>query len=196
MRPVSILEAGIAAHRRLEHALGTLTDDDVRRPSLLPGWSRGHVLTHVAHKTVSHVWMLEGARQNEVRHQHPSGFDHAQAEVAAESGRSAAELRDDVVRSFAQLEAAWAELPDECWERMGICVPGPRSMADIAGRHLRDVEVHHVDLDIGYTPADWSTVFVDYELPKRLAGLSSRTNPASLLAWLLDRADAPELGPW
>ena len=137
--------------------------------------------------------MLEGALLNELRQ---PDYDRAQAEVAAGSGRSATELREDVIRSFARLEGVWAKIPDECWDRMGICVPGPRSMADIAGRHLRDVEVHHVDLDIGYAPADWSAVFVDHELPKRLAGLPNRTNHASLLAWLLDRGDAPELGPW
>ena len=40
-------ETADATARYLE-ALTTLSEPDVRAPSLLPGWSRGHVITHVA----------------------------------------------------------------------------------------------------------------------------------------------------
>jgi maleylpyruvate isomerase len=69
-------------------------------------------------------------------------------------------------------------------------------MREIVSRHLRDVEVHHVDLDIDYQPTDWPELFVEGELAKRLAGLPDRASHAALLAWLLGRADAPALGPW
>lgn len=193
MRPSPILEASLAAHRRLEDALLAVQDEDCRGASLLPGWSRGHVLTHLADKTKHHVWMLEGAVQNQVRR---PDYEHAPVEVEAGAGRSAKELRRDIMLAFAALEQAWNGLPDDSWTRCGVAVPGLRSMADLAGRHLRDVEVHHVDLDIGYGAADWSAAFIDNELPKRLTGLSNRTSPASLLAWLIGRGAPPELGPW
>ncbi len=76
-------------------------------------------------------------------------------------------------------------------------VEGPRTMAEIVGHHLRNVEVHHVDLDIGYLPSDWPAELVDAELPRRLRSLPGRAPDADLLAWLLGRAPAPELtGPW
>jgi hypothetical protein len=53
-----------------------------------------------------------------------------------------------------------------------------------------------VDLDIGYRISDWSAAFVEGELAKRLRDLPGRADHAELLAWLLDRAPAPELGPW
>ena len=37
-----------AATERLLATADALTGDQVREPSLLPGWTRGHVLTHVA----------------------------------------------------------------------------------------------------------------------------------------------------
>jgi maleylpyruvate isomerase len=69
-------------------------------------------------------------------------------------------------------------------------------MTEIVGHHLRDVEVHHVDLDVGYSPADWPAELVAGELDRRLRGLPGRADPAELLAWLLDRGPAPGLGPW
>ena len=35
-----------------------LTDDQAREPSLLPGWSRGHVLTHLARNADAMVNLL------------------------------------------------------------------------------------------------------------------------------------------
>ncbi|MEO8695079.1 MAG: hypothetical protein ABI658_16245 [Acidimicrobiales bacterium] len=69
-------------------------------------------------------------------------------------------------------------------------------MVEIAAHHLRNVEVHHVDLDIGYQPRDWPEFFIEAELAKRLRALPDRANHADLLAWLLGRSPAPELGPW
>jgi maleylpyruvate isomerase len=196
MRPAAAIDACIAGHERLVSATAALTDGDVAQPSLLPGWTRGHVLTHLAQKTTTHVWLFEGAYVDEVRDQYPQGFARAQVELLAAAGRSATELRSDLTASFASLETAWSELPDGCWDREGICVPGPRSMRQIVDRHLRDVEVHHVDLDIGYRPGDWPEAFVESELAKRIAGLADRASHAALLAWLLGRAEAPVLGPW
>lgn len=66
-------------------------------------------------------------------------------------------------------------------------------MVEIVAHHLRNIEVHHVDLDIGYRPADWPSILNDGELPKRLQSLPDRADHAQILAWLLGRAPpAPE----
>jgi maleylpyruvate isomerase len=69
-------------------------------------------------------------------------------------------------------------------------------MSQIADRHLRDVEVHHVDLDIGYGPSNWPEIFVTTEFAKRHTDLPGRASHHELLAWLLGRSDAPDLEPW
>jgi maleylpyruvate isomerase len=195
MRPDDLIEACRAGHRTLVAAVAPLSDDDLRAPSLLPGYSRGHVVAHVINKTNAHVWLFGGPPADEVRRLHPDGYD---ADRAANNAACspASELRADLARSLDQLEAAWDALDDDMWDRQGIMTAGPRTMTEIVGHHLRNVEVHHVDLDIGYRPADWPEVFVDAELSKRLRGLSDRTDHAELLAWLLGRAAAPDLGPW
>lgn len=69
-------------------------------------------------------------------------------------------------------------------------------MPEFVDRHMRDVFVHHVDLDVGYSPEDWPAIFVDTELPKRLRDLPLRASPGALLAWVLGRAQSPELSAW
>ena len=195
MKPVAEIEACHTSHRRLLAALAPLTDDDFRSPSLLPRFSRGHVVTHLANKANSHVWLFGGAAQGEVRRLHPDRYD---ADLAADegAGRRAVELRSDLGTSFALLEAAWDALDDALWSQQGIMTAGPRTMAEIVTHHLRNVEVHHVDLDIGYQVSDWPPTFVEGELARRLGALPNRAEHADLLAWLLGRAPAPELGPW
>ena len=95
------------------------------------------------------------------------------------------------------LEAAWTALDDAHWDRQGIMMAGPRTMVEIVGHHLRNIEVHHVDLDVGHRPSDWPSILVESELPKRLRALPDRAGHAELLAWLIGRGPAPELvGPW
>ena len=195
MRPTAAIDTCRRSHRGLVDALRPLTDDDLRTPSLLPRYSRGHVVAHVINKVNAHVRLFDGARVGETRRLHPEGYD-ADAAAGAAARRSSSILHADLERALGQLEAAWDALDDELWDRQAIMTAGPRTMTEVVAHHLRNVEVHHVDLDIGYRPADWPEHFVESELEKRLRGLPDRTRHADLLAWLLDRAPAPQLGPW
>jgi maleylpyruvate isomerase len=195
MRPVAEVDACRASHRRLLAAIAPLEDGDFRSPSLLPRWSRGHVVTHLANKAKAFVWLLGGPAEDEIRRQFPAGYDH---DLAAGTGatRPAAALRSDLARSLELVEGACDAFDDGCWDRLGIVTPGLRTMVEIVSRHLRDVEVHHVDLDLGYRPSDWPAIFVEHELGKRVRALPERADHADLLAWLIGRAPAPDLGPW
>jgi maleylpyruvate isomerase len=194
MKPTASIEVCLMSRRRLLEGLAPL-DDDFLAPSLLPRFTRGHVVTHLANKAKAHALLFGGPAVGEIRQLHPVGYD---AEAAADSGagRSAAELRSDLEGSFELLQAAWDALEDRMWDGLGGMAAGPRTMTEIIGRHLRNVEVHHVDLDIGYRVSDWPSVFVEGELTKRIGTLPSRADHADLLAWLLDRARAPDLAPW
>ncbi len=194
MRPDADIDACRAGHRRLLVALGPLTDADFRAPSRLPRYSRGHVVAHLTNKATAHIRLFGGPAADEVRHLHPEGYDADRAaEVAA--ARSAEELRTDLEQSLAGVEAAWDEVGPGQWDHLGIMTAGPRTLAEIVGHHLRNVEVHHVDLDVGYEVADWPPAFVDGELARRLRGLTDRADRADLLAWLLDRAPRPTSAP-
>jgi maleylpyruvate isomerase len=66
----------------------------------------------------------------------------------------------------------------------------------------REVELHHVDLGLGYLPADWPQPYVDRELSISLKLLPERLDTdgqRQVLAWLVGRASGagdPELTPW
>ena len=195
MRPENEIEACREGHRRLLTDLEPMSDEDFRAPSLLPGWSRAHLVSHLVNKAQAHVVVVGGPASGEVRRLHPVGHDADQA-AATGADRSGAELCADLARSFDELEAAWDTLSEADWKQHGIMQAGPRTMAEIVSHHLRNVEVHHVDLDIGYRPADWPPTFVEGELAKRLRSLPDRADHADLLLWLLDRGPAPGLQPW
>jgi maleylpyruvate isomerase len=195
--PHAYLTGCRAAHARLEQAIGGLTDEQARRPSLLPGWTVGHVLTHIARNADSVVRRLEGAVAGEVVPQYPGGFEGRAAEIEAGAGRSAAELIADVVASDAAVDELAAAVAEEVWDRPTVGITGVESPASfMLFSRWREVEVHHVDLGLGYQPSSWPPELAEAWLPDLLAGLPGRADPVALLAWLIERGDAPELGPW
>src|SRR5436190_21454509 len=115
MRPQADIAGAIAAHRRLVEQLAALTDADARRPSLLPGWSVGHVLTHLARNAESHVRLLEAAAAGRVGDQYPGGNAQRAADIEAGAGRPAADLVADVRSSASRLEAAWEATTGDVW---------------------------------------------------------------------------------
>jgi maleylpyruvate isomerase len=195
MQPDALIDLGCVGHRRFVQTVAGLRDTEFAGPSLLPAWSRADVVAWLALKSESHTHLFEGAAAGEVRQQFPDGYDQLAA-IAREVAQGVPALRLRLGTALSDLEAAWERLPTASWSFETITSAGRRSMADVVARHLRDVEVHHVDLDAGYGPMDWPEQFVELELAKRLADLPGRTPHAALLAWLLGRAQAPDLGPW
>jgi maleylpyruvate isomerase len=70
-------------------------------------------------------------------------------------------------------------------------------------RRLREIEVHHVDVGLGYEPADWPEDYARWELTALLATVVSRVHRTddvrAFVAWLAGRRPVPstiELGPW
>ena len=75
--------------------------------------------------------------------------------------------------------------------------------AEVFRREVQEAEAAGFDvvctfdhLGAGYSIVDWPAQFVDTEFTKRLRDLGGRAERAALLAWLLGRGPAPELGPW
>jgi maleylpyruvate isomerase len=176
-----------------------LTDDAVRQPSLLPGWTVGHVLTHIARNADSHVRLLEGALAGEQRTQYPGGSEQRARDIEAGSDRAAAELVVDVHQTGERLEATWAAMTAQAWSGGGLFDDGSLWPAPLIVFHRwREVEVHHADLGLGYNPSDWPADYVAIELPRQLATLPDRLDlvrQRRLTAWLLGREPHPPPGP-
>ncbi len=202
-RPDSDIAGASAAQARLLAHLADLTDADVARRSLLPGWTVGHLLTHLARNADSHVRMLEGAAAGAEVEQYDGGAEARDAAIEAGASRTAAELVDDVRAASDRLEQLWAVVPDHAWDGHGVNAGGQRRPCVLLAFHRwREVEVHQADLGLGPTWDDWSDGYVARELPRALATLPARlADPAArrLTAWLLDRAPSPgelDLAGW
>jgi maleylpyruvate isomerase len=195
-----------AAQQRFDAAIAALGDADMRRSSLCPGWTLGHVLTHVARNADSHQRRAHAAARNDVIDQYPGGYEGREAEIEAGANRSAAELIDDVRVSAAEMVAAWDAVPEGAWANVTRDVGGrERPLVELVLRRWQELEVHLVDLDIGVTHRDWPDDFVAEWLPRLRGHFADRPEtPADLderdeLAWLygrLQRDDLPLLPSW
>src|SRR5687768_7723064 len=144
-RPDSDISGCEAAQALLHATIATLSDEDVRRPSLLPGWTIGHVLTHVARNADSHVRMAGGAARGEVVLQYAEGQREREIEEGAR--RTAHEILADVRESAAAVSAAWAHLSEDVWATGAARTSaGTFSLAQHVVRRWREVEFHHADL--------------------------------------------------
>ena len=164
-----MIEQNQAAIDRLLASAATLSDDQVREPSLLPGWSRGHVLTHLARNGDGLANLLTWAETGVETPQYPS-LEAREADIEAGAGRSADELTADLAGSAEAFAARARGLPDEAWLAQVRGMRGPAHPAwFVLNRRLFEIEVHHADLGWEYGPPDWPGWFVSDEL-YRLTG--------------------------
>jgi maleylpyruvate isomerase len=103
-------------------AIGGLSDADVRAPSPLPGWTRGHVLTHLARNAEGGTRLLEWARTGVPSYEYESVAARAAA-IEQGAGRPATALVADVRSSADGFSAAADGMPTQAWQRTGA---GPR----------------------------------------------------------------------
>jgi maleylpyruvate isomerase len=199
VKPTDWIDGVKAAHVELVADLDGLDDAAVRRASLLPHWSRGHVLTHLARNADSHTAMFLAAQQGVIAPQYPGGPEQRAGDIEAGADRSAAELVVDVVTAIATLQAAWDLTSDEVWAhgRGQTAAVGDVGLDELVFRRWRETEVHHNDLGIGFTWARWPAAYVDEDLRRatdryvekegELPEAALALVPAERLAWLLGR---------
>ena len=192
-----------AAHARLLASAGGLADGQVRAPSRLPGWSVGHVLSHLARNADGHARRLEAALAGADLPRYPGGSSQRAADIAAGAGLRAAELAADLARTARRLEDVWASSAAAGWPHAELRGHDSWPATASPSRRLREVEVHHADLGLGYEPADWPEEYTEWELPMLLATVPRRLpdpgDRRDLLAWLMGRRpDLPpvRLDPW
>ncbi|MFF5129584.1 maleylpyruvate isomerase family mycothiol-dependent enzyme [Streptomyces syringium] len=141
---------------RLLSAIGDLDNAAVAEPSRLPGWTRGHLLAHLARNADALVNVLEG------RPMYVSG-EAREADIERDAPRpleaQLADLRDSSARFLraADVPADWSRTIEM---RNGVT----DSAARVPFRRLVEVELHHVDLGIGYELTDLSEEFTAREI--------------------------------
>lgn len=175
-RPVAHLAMAAAAHEHLLERLTALTDESATGPSLLPGWTRAELVTHLARNADSHRHMCEGALRGEVAVQYPGGLAARAAEIEQGRGRAAAEVVADLAQSVEWLHETWESMTDEAWAGSLGFTSGPVPALSGPWRRTFEVEVHHADLALDYGPGDWPVSFVEEAIQMVVLGLPQRAS--------------------
>lgn len=190
----------------LLEAADSLDEADYDGASLLPGWTRRHLVGHVAANADALGNLVHWAASGEETPMYGSPEERI-AGIERGVTMTAADLTGWVRHSAAALDRSTGWLTKRQWQvevatAQGRTVPA----TEIPWMRSRELMVHSVDLDrgVGFAdlPADFLEALVDDICAKR--GLNAATLPTGPLpevsAWLAGRphvlADAPDLGPW
>ncbi|MBT2482251.1 maleylpyruvate isomerase family mycothiol-dependent enzyme [Streptomyces sp. ISL-94] len=195
---------------RLLTAVAKLDNAALAEQSHLPAWTRGHILAHLARNADALVNVFEGRPMYE-------SAAARDADIERDSGRPLEEHLADLRDSGARFLAAGE--PAQDWSRTVELRNGITDLAsNVPFRRLVEVELHHVDLNIGYELSDLPEEFTGREIefladrwsarpevpPVALAAADGRSwrtgsagdpavtvsgTAAGLLAWLAGRGD-------
>jgi maleylpyruvate isomerase len=187
-----------------------IADADLDHPSLLPGWTRKHVVAHLAANAEALGNLVHWARTGEERRMYTSP-EQRNADIESGAGRSANELRTWFAESAQVLADAIAELTEEQWQPQVLTAQGRQVPAtEIPWMRSREVMIHSVDLGAGITFADLSDDFLEAlcaDIRAKRGSVPDVQGPlAEVAAYLAGRSyegvlspdgsAAPPLPPW
>jgi maleylpyruvate isomerase len=154
-----------AATRRLIRTADSLAEADYAAASPLPGWTRGHVLAHLALNAEGLAAALTGIVEDRKVPMYASQ-EARNGDIEELAGAGPSETRRRLLASATDLADALAGVPDDRLDVLIERVPGGRTFAagDVASMRLREVEIHHVDLAAGYDRSHWEPAFATHLL--------------------------------
>ncbi|WP_333769077.1 maleylpyruvate isomerase family mycothiol-dependent enzyme [Streptomyces sp. IBSBF 2435] len=152
-KDVDLRAALTDGHAKLRGLLAGLTEDAVRAPSALPGWTRGHVLTHVEGVALALARQARYALRGRLIEVYDGGRPARDAAIEAGHGRGAAQLATAVGDALDEAEASWAGVGPDDWQRPVTYRDGTVRTAGLAW--WRELEIHTADALLGAGPEDW-----------------------------------------
>ncbi len=159
----------------------------MREPAALPGWTRANVIAHVGCAADAYLWLLAVARTGVEPGPRPSADALARA-VEDGAARPAAELVAGLRARLGRLLEDAESMPEDRWDTLVTALAGWRHPAWYTlHRCWRELETHHLDLDLGYRTSDWPARYVSWALDDTLAALAAREFPVG-------RVEAVDLG--
>ncbi|GAB2861745.1 maleylpyruvate isomerase family mycothiol-dependent enzyme [Myroides odoratimimus subsp. xuanwuensis] len=147
--------------RRLIRTVDALTDEQLRAPSVLPGWSRAHVVAHLALNAEGLAGALQGLSRG-VDTPIYSSARQRDVDIEELARAEGATLRTRLLEGCSLFHEAAEQVPEHAWRIEVPRVPGGPWMpgtAVVPGRR-REVEIHHADLGADYGPAAWPEDFM------------------------------------
>lgn len=186
------MREGTAHLLRIVDGLG---DGAFAEAGALPGWTRGHVVAHVARNAEAlhrlTIWAATGEET-------PMYADREQraAEIERSSALPASTLRDELAGTADVLDRALSALTAEQWQAqvrsaLGRAIPA----AEVPWMRIREVWLHAVDLDAGAALGDLPAGVLDLLLDDVTAVLSGKDGCPTVELVPTDRSRAWRLGP-
>lgn len=148
------------ADDRLVRTVDGLTAEALAGPSLLPGWTRAHVVAHLTLNGEGLERVLRGQHVGEPATMYDSQ-EARDADIEELAGADPSVLRERLLAATTCFSEAVAAMTDEDWQGRFERTPGGQdiAVAAIPLMRLREVEIHHADLASDYTAADWPPEF-------------------------------------
>lgn len=164
--------------------LATLSEQDYQAPSALPGWSRKHLVAHLAGNAEAIGNLVNWAATGEPTPMYASP-EARTAAIEAGTAQSGEELTASFNRTAQTLAAAMDALTEEQWGHDVVTGQGRTVPASEAPwMRAREVMVHAVDLKTGVTfddlPADFLAALCEDIAGKRNAAAGSATEGPAL----------------
>ncbi|WP_181775989.1 maleylpyruvate isomerase N-terminal domain-containing protein [Amycolatopsis pittospori] len=149
-RAHALLHRVRALHDEWARVTRGLDEATLRGPSALPGWTRAHLLSHLARNADGLVNLLTWAKTG-VETPMYAGESARDDDIEKGAYRSVEEIAEDVVGSAARLIEVAESLPDDAWwfrvrARQGRDIPAEF----VLWLRLSETAIHLADLDLGY----------------------------------------------
>jgi maleylpyruvate isomerase len=161
--------------QRVVRAVDGLADEAWREPSLLPAWTRAHVVAHLALNGEALGRVLRSIVADGPRQPMYDSDEQRSSDIEELAAAEPTVLRERLLGATTTFAEAAASLPDDRWDERVERTPGGRELTcgAIPGMRWGELEIHHADLGIGYTPDDWALDFAEHEL----RAMTSRVDP-------------------
>ena len=199
-----LLDETVLATTRYLAALTRLDERSLRAPSLLPGWSRAHVVAHLSRNADAFARVLSQAAAAEQASMYESQEARNEDIEATVARCTCEQLVADAEESSRRLEDAWRAGDADPATPYSRVPGGPETfpLSSVGPRRRAEVEIHHADLGIGYLPTDWPPDFAAGLVAQRQGELAVQPDggPSMVLSstdveglWKLGRGQGPEI---
>jgi maleylpyruvate isomerase len=193
--------AGLLLARRgtayFSRKLGELPDDQFDEPSLLPGWSRRHLIAHVGYNARAIVRLTQWA-QTGVEHPMYESSEARWREIEYGATLSPVALRNLSAHAAVHLNVQWRDLTDDQWRTevrtsQGRVVPASTTI----WMRTREVWLHAVDLNNGGSVTHFPAELIDHLIADVLSNWRKRREAEGIPNFVLrpdDRDTARSVG--
>ena len=178
-----LLESIHHADRSLVRTVDGLADAAWAEPSPRPGWTRAHVIAHLALNAEGLARVLTGALVGEPATMYDSS-ESRNADIDELAAAPVSDVRSRLLAATTSFQQAVVAMHEPDWGARFERTPGGPSfaVASVPLMRVREVEIHHADLGSGYSPSDWGAEFAVLLLDS----MTRRPYPAPFRAVAID----------